>query len=138
MATVNGTAVGFAFATAAGVTTTDITGILLQDARYGKQSERVLVKDATGERVTSVHADQIETLTLRYVISGSGVAAAKTNATLKTPGLFVSITACADIPALVQTNWEVISGELDGPNNGPKEVTLQLERAAGITAVASS
>lgn len=137
MATINGTAVNFAFSTAAGVTTSDISGIILQEAGYGKQSERSLVKDAKGNRVTSLHADQIETMTLRYVVSGTDIAASKTNTTLKTPGLFVSITGCDEIPDLVATNWEVISGDIRGTNDGPKEVTLTLEQAAGITAAAS-
>lgn len=133
----NGTAVNFAFATAAGITTASITGILLQEAGYGLQSERVLVKNAQGKRTTSIHEDEFETLRLRYIISGTNLAAAKTNATLRQPGLFVVITACDDIPGLVQSNWEVISGELTGSNNAPKEVTLQLERAALITAAAT-
>ena len=48
--TQNGTPVNFTFQSAAGITITEISGILLQNASYKKNSNRTLVKDGNGDR----------------------------------------------------------------------------------------
>lgn len=139
MATVNGTPVNFTFQSAAGITITEISGILLQHADYKKNSTRVLVKSGTGDRVTSAHSDFMTSATLRWVVTGANLAATLTNTTLVAVGSFVTITACATLPDIVSASnkWEVISGQVNGENDGVKEITLEIEYAAGIQAVAT-
>jgi len=133
MATVNGTPVNFTFGSVA-IAITNITGALFQNISYKKNTTRALVKDQSGERVTSAHADTFNSATLKWVVTGTGLAAAITNTTLNAPGSYVIITACATMPDLVHaTNkWEVISGEVTGANDAVKEITLEIEYAAGI------
>jgi hypothetical protein len=138
-ATVNGTPVNFSFQSAAGITITEISGILLQNASYKKNSNRTMVKSGEGDRVTSVHNDRFNSATLRWVVSGTNLAGAITNTTLTQPGNFVTITACATMPDIVHASnkWEVITGEVTGSNDGVKEISMEIEYAAGIQAVAS-
>lgn len=138
-ATVNGTPVNFSFQSAAGITVTELTGVLLQNASYKKNSNRTLVKGGDGDRVTSIHNDRFNSATLKWVVSGTSLALAITNTTLQQPGNFVTITACASMPDLVSPTlkWEVITGEVSGANDGVKEISLDIEYAAGIQAVAA-
>lgn len=151
MATVNGTPVNFSFQSAAGITMTGdpgtndgtsataMAGILLQSATERKQSNRMLVKDGSGDRVSSVHHDRFNSATLKWKVSGTSLAAALTNTTLSQPGNFIKITACATMPDLVSpTNvWEIVSCDITGANEEVKEITYELEYAAGIQARAS-
>lgn len=138
-ATVNGTPVNFSFASAAGITITEISGILLQSASHKENSNRTLVKSGEGDRVTSVHNDRYNSATLRWVVSGTNLAAAITNTTLQNPGNFVTITACATMPDIVSASnkWEVITGEVSGSNDGVKEISMEIEYCANIQAVAT-
>lgn len=147
--TVNGTAVNFAFASANGITITgsandgttfsSIAGVLLQNATEKKQSNRTMVKDGLGDRVTSIHNDRFTSATLRWVVSGTSASNALTNSTLSQPGNFIKITACATMPDLVHASevWEIISCDFGGSNDGVKEITYELEKAAGIQARAT-
>ncbi len=134
MATVNGTPVNFTFGSVA-IAITNITGALFQEIGYKKESERVLVKNQNGDRVTSAHADQRLSTTLKWKVSGVSMAAALTNTTLNAPGSYVIITACAALPDLVNATdkWEVISGDVKGTNEDVAEISLEIEKAAGIT-----
>lgn len=147
--TQNGTPVNFSFASAAGVTLTgsaddgttftSIAGILLQRAEEKKQSNRTLVKSGLGDRVTSIHNDRVNAATLTWVVSGSSLAAAITNSTLSQPGNFIKITACASMPDLAHASnvWEIISCSMPATNDSVKEITYELEYAAGIQTRAS-
>lgn len=139
MATVNGTPVNFSFQSAAGITITELSGILLQRASYKKQSTRTLVKGGDGERVTSIHHDRFNSATLVYMPKGTSLSDALVNTTLTQPGGFVTITACATLPDIVSASnkWEIISCECSGENESPKQISYEIEYAAGIQAVAS-
>jgi hypothetical protein len=144
MSAINGTPVNFTFNSAAGVTLSgsaddgltfaNLNGILLQSADYKKNSNRVLVKDGNGNRVTSAHSDYFNSATLKWKVSGTNLAGAITNTTLSRPGNFVKITACDTMPDLVSASnkWEVVGGSVTGTNEDVKEITLELEYAAGI------
>lgn len=139
MATINGTPINFSFQSAAGMTITEVAGILLQSASYKKNSNRTLVKDGNGDRTTSAHNDRFNSATIEWVVKGTGLADAITNTTLQQPGNFVTITACSTMPDIVSASnkWEVITGECKGTNDGAKMITLEIEYAANIQAVAS-
>ncbi len=139
MSTLNGTAVVFAFSTAAGITITGLNGVLLQSKDHAKEAERELTRDATGSRVQSTHYDFRDVATIRYRVSGTGVANAIVNTALQAPGTLLVVTACVEDPAMVATNWEVQSGaKLMQTNTGVAEIELTLEKSAGITAVTSA
>ena len=133
---VNGTPVNFTFQSAAGITITEISGVLLQSANYKTPTKRVLVMDGNGNRTTSAHTDPIKTANLKWKVSGTGLANAITNTTLQANGNFVNITACASMPELV-ARYEVIGGEVTGSNEDVKEITLDIEYAPLIQAVAA-
>lgn len=147
--TQNGTPVNFSFASAAGITISisandgstfsSLAGILLQRADEKKQSNRTLVKSGLGDRVTSIHNDRFNAVSLTWVVSGSNLAAAITNSTLSQPGNFIKITACATMPDIVHASnlWEIISASLPKTNDGVAEITYELEYAAGIQARAT-
>lgn len=136
MATLNGTPVVFAFTTAAGITITNLPGILLQSKDHAKEAERELTRDGTGSRVQSTHYDFRDTASIRYKVSGTSLADAKVNTAIVAPGTLLVITACADDPAMVATNWEVQSGgKLMQTNTSHAEMEVPLEKSAGITAV---
>lgn len=138
-ATVNGTPVNFSFQSAAGITITGISGILLQSASYKKQSNRTLVKNGEGDRTSSVHNDRYNSATLKWNVSGSDLAASLTNTTIQQPGNFIVITACATMPDIVHaTNkWEIISCDVSGTNDSVKEITYEIEYCSNIQVVAS-
>ena len=148
-ATINGTPVNFSFLSPTGITlaggTDDglvvagLVGVLLQSASYKKNSNRTLVKGGDGDRVSSIHNDRFNSATLKWKVSGATLAAAITNTKMSQPGNFIVITACDSLPDIVHaTNrWEVISGEVSGSNEDVKEISLEIEYAAGIQARAA-
>jgi len=141
MATENGTAVVFTFKSAVGVTVTELTGNLTQSIRHAKKTERRLVKDGNGNRVSSLHTDFMESLQLRYVVSGSTLSAAITNGSCPAIGSFIHITACTQYPDIKTTApgriYEVIDASAELGNESNLEITLDVEYAAGIQAVAT-
>lgn len=138
-AVVNGTPVNFSFQSVAGIAITGLSGILLQSANYKKPTKRTLVMDGNGNRTTSVHVDPIQTLTLKWKVSGSGLAAAITNTTLQANGNLLTITSFPTLPdVVVPLICEVINGEITGSNEDVKEISLDLESAPLIQAVAGA
>lgn len=136
MAVLNGTAIVFAFTTTAGITITGVSGILLQSKDHSIVAEREVTRDAKGNRVQSTHYDERHEAALRYKVSGTSLADAKVNTALQTPGTLLVVTACADDPAMVATNWEVQSGaRITQTNTSAAEIEIPLEKSAGITAV---
>jgi hypothetical protein len=144
MPTQLGTAVNFAFGSAAGLTLTSptITGILLQSAEHGLESELATVRDGDGTTCTDIYYDQRGTASFVFKVSGSGIAAARTNTTLAAypPGTILIIATCAARPDLVQTNWVVTEAgpKVSGGNADVAEITVPIRRRAGITAAASA
>lgn len=142
MPTQNGTAVNFAFGSAAGITITGFSGILLQNAEQGKESDLASVRDGDGTTVTDIFYDFRDMAQLVWTFSAAGVAAARTATTLASmvPGTLVVITACAARPDLIQTNWVITESgpKITGGNTDAAQVTIPLRRRAGITAAASA
>ncbi len=134
-AVINGTPVNFTFQSVAGITIAGINGVLLQNASYKTPTKRVLVMDGNGNRTTSAHTDPIKTATLKWKVSGTGLANAITNTMLQANGNFVQITACDSMPELVAT-FEVIGGEVTGSNEDVKEISLEIEYAPNIQSLA--
>jgi hypothetical protein len=141
MAILNGTAVNFAFTGTNGITITGIAGTLLQSADVSAEADKEDVRNNIGDVVERSWYDQHYKAALEWVISGTGIANAIVNTALAglTPGTIIIITACASMPDLVQTNWEVMSGASEkGSNTTAKRMSVPLERRSGITAVASA
>lgn len=138
-AVINGTPVNFTFQSANGITITGISGVLLQNASYKKPTKRTLVMDGNGNRTTSAHTDPILSTTLKWKVSGAGLANAITNTTLQANGNLVTVTGCPSLPELVSANpYEVTNGEVTGTNEDVKEISLDLEQAPLIVANAAS
>ncbi len=133
---INGVPVNFTFGSTA-IAITNIVGALYQGLDFKKNSTRALVKDQSGNRVTSAHSDQFQSLTIKWVVtnvSGTAtIANAIVNTVLNELGSYVVITACATIPELVSASkWEVVGASLPATNDAVKEITLEVELAAGI------
>lgn len=131
-----GVAVNFGFATAHGTVATAFTGkMALQSLDYEETADEEQVKGAYGALVNRSFYNPGYKATLEYVPTGATVAAAITNTTLPTIGSIVNITACAEMPALVKSNWIVVpGGRITGSNTAAKRITLNLESHAGVTA----
>lgn len=148
MATVavqNGMAVNIGFPTTAGgltITTPSMTGnILLQSADTAGGASNYRVEDNVGNVVVSAWSDPHTKATLEIIIAAAGLAAAITATTLSAlqPGALITIGACANMPDLIGTNWEIMdSPKIAGTNKDAKKLTLSIEKRAGITAVASA
>lgn len=135
----NGTAVNFGFATTSGgITITGITGVLLQNADYSAEADKDEVRDGNGNIVSRNWYDPHLKATLEWVITGTGIAAAITNTAIAAlaPGTILVISACASVPDLVATNWEVVaSPSIKASNTTSKRVSVPVEKRAGITGV---
>jgi len=141
MPTINGTAVNFGFTGANGIAITGINGFLLQQADHSLAAEKEDVRSGQGDIVNHSWYDQHMKSTIEAVITGTGIASAITNTTLKTvlpPGTIISITACASDPDLVQTAWEVQEANIRHSNVGAARISISVEYRAGITAVATA
>lgn len=141
----NGIAVNFGFASTSsdyGITQTVLSGWLLQSADYETGADNEDVRALQGDKVSRNWYDLHTKGSLRLVIaSASGKASAKTATTLAAfqPGTIISITACASHPDLVQSNWECQPGaKIAGDITKSAEITIPLERRAGITAAQGS
>ena len=138
-AAVNGTPVNFSFQSAAGIVITGLSGILLQSANLKKPTKRTLAMDGNGNRTTSVHSDPIQSLTLKWKVSGTGLANAITNTTLQANGNLVQITSFPTMPDVNAGHFfEVINGEITGTNEDVKEISLDLEDAPNIQSAAAA
>lgn len=134
-----GVACNFAFIGTSGGATisgTGIAGYLFQSGSLTNNAKVEEVMDASGDTSQRGFYDQSQDASIEYVVSGANIAAARTGSTIPVPGAIVTISACADMPGLVQTNWVVEPGvQISGSNTSYKRVTLPLKRHANITAV---
>src|SRR5512139_3400615 len=113
MATINGMPVNFGFQGSKGadgsqgITITGITGVLLQNVDQSKVGELDRVRDGNGNDVVHSWSNIHDEATLEWVLSGSSLAETLTGVSLslKSPGNFVSISACTSMPALAGTTW---------------------------------
>ena len=144
---INGTPVNIGYAgTSGGATLTTITSTAikatLQSGDYSNEATRGLVENEVGDRMTSFWTDKFNKASLKFVITGSGLAdVISQTAVIEAinPGDFLIVTACQQEPAFVGSTWEVQgSPKITGTNKTAKEWTVELENAAGITAVASN
>lgn len=134
----NGTAVVFAFTTTAGITITGLSGVLLQSKDHSLESDNDTTRDGTGNVVQTTDYNFRDVASLRYRVSGTSLSDAKVNTALKTPGTILVVTACADDPAMVKTNWIVQSGaKIMQTNTSAAEIELPLIAYPGVTAVSS-
>src|ERR1044071_2962791 len=135
----NGTPGNFGFTGTNGITITGISGTLLQSADIASHADKDEVRNALGDIVTRSWYDPHTKANLEWTITGTGIANAIVNTALAglTPGTILVITACASMPDLVGTNWEVMDGaKITGSNTTHKKYTVPLEKRAGITAAA--
>lgn len=132
----NGTPVNFGFTGANGLTVTGVNGTLLQSVDYSAEADHEDVRAGQGDIVSRNWFDQHLKATLEWVITGTGIANAIVNTAIAalTPGTIITISACASVPDLVATNWEVVSGaSIKGSNTNNKRLSVPLEKRAGIT-----
>lgn len=144
MPTINGVPVNFGFTgslgadKSQGITITGVSGVLLQSADQTKVADREVARNGTGDKVTSGHYDIHDQGTLSYIVTGTDIATAIANTVLQTPGTLLVVSACASMPSLVATTWEVLSGaKLEKTNTGFAKVTIPIEKNPNITAAAS-
>lgn len=144
---INGTPINFGFTGVQdadggqGILITGLAGTLLQSVEQSKVGECEKVRDGNGNDVVHAWSNIHDEATLEYIVTGSGLATAITNTTsaLQTPGAILVISACASVPSLIGTTWEVQSGaKVSGSNTGAKKVTLPLHKLPGITAAAGA
>lgn len=139
MATINGTPVNFGFTGTGGIAITGLSGILLQSAEHSKRADCEEVRNGVGDVVVHGWYNIHDEAQLEWVVTGAGLADAITNTALQTPGTILVITACASMPSLIATTWEVQDGaKISGGNTNAKRITLPLKKYAGITAVAGA
>lgn len=141
MSVQNGTPVNFSFVSTSsdgGLTCTGLTAMLLQSADYEDGADKEEVRGAGGNIVSRNWYDPHLKASLRFVVAASSKANAITATALKTAGTIISITACASLPELVASTWEVQAGtKVTGDVTKSAELTIPLEKRAGITAVQS-
>ena len=144
MAKINGIAVSFGFSTTAdangnqGFTSTSISGALLQSADQSDDAEVEVVRNGSGERVVHAWYDLHKACTLEYVVSASTIAGAKAATLLPAIGSFISITACAEMPSLVSSHWEVQKGgKISKSNTTVSKISIPLMSCDNITATIS-
>ncbi len=139
MATNLGTKINFGFATTAnGATITNLTG-LLQSCKLSEEGDVEEVKDGAGDLASEVHYNRRQRAVISVVVTGSDAAAAITNTALASnlyKGKFCPITACANLPELVDTastgKWRILESSVDKSNTTAAVINLTLEKAAGI------
>ena len=140
----NGIAVNFGFKQTSsdyGITQTVLTGYLFQSGDYETAADVEDVRALQGDKVARNWYDLNTKANLRLVIAAAGKGAAITATTLSPfqPGTIISITACASHPDLVATNWECQPGaKIVGDITKSAEITVNLEKRAGITAAQSA
>ena len=119
------------------------TYLIPQSLDETQEAERVLVHDSYGNRVASSWIDQYTKLALRFVITGTGLAAVQSTVIPMVegigPGQMINIATCPSQPGLIGSGWEVINGpKISATNRTAREYTLDVERAPGITGAAPS
>lgn len=139
----NGTPVNIAFpTTAGGITIPSLPAVfVLQKADETGGAENYRVKDNVGNVIVSAWMDPHTKVSLEFLITGTGIAAAQANTILTglTPGIILTISACQSMPDLVATNWEIMNDpKITKSNVDAAMFSFNVEKRAGITAVAPS
>ena len=128
----------FGFTGTDGITATGLTGNgLFQSADFERAHDEEQIKNSTGDLATRVFYNKVKKATIEWIPSSTvDVAGARTAATT-VDNLYLTIlniTACADEPALVDTNWLVVGVKKALSNTGAQKITLTLENHDNITA----
>lgn len=140
MATIVGKPVSFGFSGTDGIAeATYFTGkIILQSIEQEYTSDEEQIRSAAGALVTRSFYNPGDKATLEYIPTASTLAGVTANVSAPAVGTIVNITACADMPTLIKSNWVVVPGaKISGSNTAAKKISLPLEAHAGVTAVAS-
>ncbi len=138
MSAIGGKAVNFAYTGTDGIAATLLTGKMqLQSTDLSATADDDNTRDSTGAFVNRTFYNPGFKATLEYIPSGTAAADAITNTALSTIGTIISITACANVPDLIKTNWVIVAFKITGSNTTAKKVTMDLEAHAGITATLS-
>lgn len=140
MATIVGKPVSFGFSGTDGIAeTTYLTGkIILQNVEHEYMSDEEQIRSAAGALVTRSFYNPGDKATLEYIPTSTTLSGVTANVTAPAVGTILNITACADMPQLIKSNWVVVPGaKVVGSNTAAKKITLPLEAHAGITAVAT-
>jgi len=122
-------------------------GTLTQRFSEGVACERELIRDYSGARVADSNYDPRFTFELEFVIcapAATNTLAGAKAATILTsilPGKFLTLSVSADMPDITSPavgTYEVVgTPKIEASNTTSKRVTVQLERCAGLTAVAT-
>jgi hypothetical protein len=138
MATQTGIKVVFGYTGTDGIAATGLTGTMLfQSHDFQAKREKLKLKSAAGNTVTKIRYDEAADATLEVIpSSATDVAGARTSkaALIALDGTILNITACADAPELIHSDWMVEDVKVVGSNEGHHKVTLTLERYSAITA----
>lgn len=137
MATQTGVKVNFGFTGTDGIAATGLTGNgILTSADFEHGHDEVQIKSAAGELATRVFFNTHKKATIEWIPGKDTVANAITAQTtiLALIRTVLSITACASIPELIDTNWLVVGAKVTGSNTDSAKITLSLENHDGITA----
>lgn len=140
MATQLGKPVSFAFSGTDGIAeATYLTGkIILQSADHENASDKEEIRNAAGNVVTESFYNPSDKANLEYIPTATTLAGVTANVSLPSVPSILNITACADMPTLIKSNWVYKGGgKISGSNTGAKKITLPLEALSNITAVAS-
>jgi hypothetical protein len=138
---VNGVGVNIGYAGTPGGITFNDAGVqpklILQTADASNDAENYEVYDEAGNLTISAWLNPQNKAMLEFVVTGAGGAdaIAQTTAVMGIqPGDILVVTACAAMPNLVRTNWEVLSGpKVAGSNKDAKKFTVNIRASAGIT-----
>ncbi len=138
MSTINGAAINWAGAVrGTAITGTNVGTLVLQDSDHAKNAEQEIIRDEEGERIARVWYGAYDTATFNYIVKAATLAAAITASKVPAQGEFVTVTSTT-YAALAATTWEVVGASSKGSNTGALRITLQLEKCAGITAIAAA
>jgi hypothetical protein len=139
MAIINGTPVVFGFTGSNGIAITGISGTLLQSTDHSAEADHEDTRNGIGDIVARAWYDQHRRATLEWVVTSTTLTLALAANTLSsvTPGTILVVSACASDPDLVATTWEVMSAKSSHSNTSSAKISVQLEKRAGIAAVAT-
>jgi hypothetical protein len=136
---INGTPVVFSLGSAQGIVLSGISGNITQNLSFDKQTKRVLVMDGNGNRTTSIHTDQIKSVTIDWKVGGTGLANAILQTYLAELGSFIVITSAPNMPELVSANgYEVLKSGIKEGNEEVAVIAIELEQAPNITGLAAA
>ena len=140
MATQTGSTVIFGFTGTDGIAATGLTGngiFVEADFEHGHDEEQI--RSATGDLVNRTFYNLHKKATLTWIPAKDTLANARTAQTtiLALIRTILNITACADKPELIDTNWLVVGVKSTGSNTAASRITLTLENHDGITATPS-